>query len=86
MPKEYLELEVKFQKIGNKIKYKLPVKMFCERMNTEIPNSMTLDKNDGLILSWLGRDVDSLFKKTNTIYKKVNLNQAYDYCDKPKGA
>jgi hypothetical protein len=86
MGKGHLELEVKFKKIGSKIKYQLPVKMFCERMNTEIPNSMTLDKTDCLIVNWLGRDTDSLFKKTNTIYRKVNLNQAYDNCDKPKGA
>jgi hypothetical protein len=78
-------LEVKFQKIGNRIKYKLPVKMFCERMNTEIPNSMTLDKTDALIINWLGKNVDSLFKKTKIIYKKVNINQAYDSCDKPRG-
>ena len=46
----------------------------------------TLDKNDGLIVSWLGKDIDALFKNRSTIYRKVNINQAYDYCDKPKGA
>jgi hypothetical protein len=86
MAKGYLELEVKFKKIGNKIKYTLPVKMYCEIMQTEIQNTMTLDKNDGLIVSWLGKDIDGLFKNRDTIYRKVNINQAYDYCDKPKGA
>ena len=83
MAKGYLELTVKFQKIGNKIKYTLPVKMYCERANTFIPNSMTLDKTDGLIVSWLGKKVDALFKTTSTIFKKVNLSEAYDFCDKP---
>ena len=83
MGKDFLELKVKFTKIGDKIKYQLPVKMFCERMNTEVPNSMTLDKTDGLIVSWLG-DVDKLFKNKKTIFKKVNINLAYDECDKPK--
>lgn len=77
-------LEVKFQKIGNKIKYMLPVKMYCEIGNTYIHNSMTLDKTDNLIVSWLGKNVDRLFKNTDTIFKKVNINQAYDKCDKPK--
>jgi hypothetical protein len=83
MGKDFLELEVKFTKIGNKVKYQLPVKMFCERMDTEVPNSMTLDKTDSLIVTWLG-DVDKVFKTKKTIFKKVNINQAYDKCDKPK--
>ena len=82
MAKGYLELTVKFQKIGNRVKYTLPVKMYCERANTFIPNSMTLDKTDGLIVFWLGNNVDSLFKKTDKIFKKVNLSVAYDFCDK----
>lgn len=77
-------LEVKFKKIGNKIKYMLPVKMYCEIGKTYICNSMTLDKTDSLIVSWLGKNVDRLFKNTDTIFKKVNINQAYDKCDKPK--
>jgi hypothetical protein len=81
--KNCLVLKVKFTKIGNKVKYKLPVKMFCEQMNKEIPNSMNLDKTDLLIKTWLG-DVDKVFKNKTTIYKKVNLNMAYDKCDKPK--
>ena len=83
MPKENLILEVKFQKIRNKVKYTLPVRMVCEHGNIEMPNSMTLDKKDGLIVSWLG-DVEKAFKKSTTIFKKVNINQAYDKCDKPK--
>ena len=78
-----LILEVKFRKIGNKIKYKLPVKMFCTTQNTELPNSATLDKNDCLIKTWLG-NTDRMFKYSNTIYKKVNLSQIYDKCDIPK--
>lgn len=83
MPKDNLILEVKFEKIGNRIKYTLPTKMFCERMNTEIPNSQTFEKTDGLFKVWLG-DVDKAFKKSSTIFKKVNINQVYDRCDKPK--
>jgi hypothetical protein len=44
---------------------------------------MTLDKTDGLIVTWLG-DVDSVFKNRTCVIKKVNLNQLYDECDKPK--
>jgi len=86
MAKGYLLLEVKFKKIGDKVKFTLPVKMECEKMECEIPNYMTLDKTDVLIITWLGKNVDSLFKKTDTIYKKVNISQVYDYCDKPKSA
>ena len=84
MTKNNLILEVKFKKIGNKVKYTLPVRMFCERMQNEISNSMTLDKKDQLLKWWLGNNIDNLFKKRNTIYKKVNLNYAYDSCDIPK--
>jgi len=83
MAKNLLELKVKFTKIGNKIKCQLPVKMFCEEMNSEIPNSMTLDKTDGIILSWFS-DVDKSFKSQKVIFKKVNLSLVYDKCDKPK--
>lgn len=83
MPKDHLVLEVKFTKIGNKVKYKLPVRMFCTDMNNEIPNTMTLDKNDGLIKAWIG-DVDQAFKTKRVIYKKVIINYAYDRCDTPK--
>jgi len=38
MSKNSLILEVKFQKIGNRIKYTLPVAMYCERMKKDIPN------------------------------------------------
>lgn len=79
-----LTLEVKFEKIGNKIKYTLPVDMWCTRMNTYLPKSSTLDKTDGVIIVWLGKNVDKLFKTTNTIYRKVNLSQIYDPCDIPK--
>ena len=84
MGKNKLILEVKFTKIGNKVKYTLPVRMFCKRMKNEISNSMTLNKNDQLLKWWLGNNIDDLFKKRNTIYKKVNLNYVYDYCDIPK--
>lgn len=83
MAKNALVLEVKFKKIGDKVKYTLPVRMICQHGQKELPNSMTLDKTDGLIVSWLG-DADKAFKKRDTIYKKVNLGLAYDTCDKPK--
>lgn len=79
-----LSLTVKFTKIGNKIKYQLPVKMFCTRMNEYVANSMTLDKNDLVITGWLGNNVNDLFKIRNTIYKKVDIGQVYDDCDIPK--
>lgn len=79
-----LKLIVKFEKIGNKIKYTLPVKMFCTRMNTELPNSQIFEKTDGLYRTWLGKNIDSLFKKRSVIYRKVLLNQIYDSCDVPK--
>lgn len=75
-------LRVKFTKIGNRIKYELPVKMYCTEMQTELPNSGTLDKTDCLYKVWLG-DVDKVFKKTNVIYKKVFIYQLYDPCDIP---
>lgn len=78
-----LILEVKFQKIGSRIKYTLPVKMFCEKQDCEIPHTKTLDKNDNVIKTWLG-DTNRMFKYNNTIYKKVCLNLIYDKCDKPK--
>lgn len=81
--KDSLELKVKFTKIGNKVKFKLPVRMFCVRMCNEVQNSMTLSKEDGLIKAWLG-DVDQVFKNNNTVIKKVCLNFVYDSCDKPK--
>jgi len=84
MSKNNLILEVKFTKIGNKIKFLLPVRMFCERMQNEISNTMILDKNDMLIKNWLGNNIDDIFKNRKTIYKKVCLNYLYDYCDKPK--
>lgn len=84
MPKDKLILEVKFTKIGNKIKYELPVRMFCERQNNEIANTMTLDKNDSTIIVWLGKNPDRLFKKSNVIFKKVFIGQVYDKCDKVK--
>lgn len=85
--KDALILEVKFQKIGNKIKYTLPVKMYCERMQNEIPNSATLDISDLVIKEWLGetKDVKKIFKKSTTIFRKVNLSLVYDKCDKPIG-
>lgn len=58
-----LFLVVRFTKIGNKIKYELPVRMFCTAMQREIPNSQCYDKTDGLYVSWLGRNIDKLFKK-----------------------
>jgi len=84
MAKGHLELEVKFTKLKNgKVKYQLPVKMVCSHGDTEIPNSMTLTKDDGLIKLWLGNS-DKAFGKRNVIFKKVNLSQAYDDCDKVK--
>jgi len=78
-----MELKVKFTKLDNdKIKYQLPCKMFCDRMNEEIPNNMTLDKTDSVIKIWLG-DSDKAFKNKNVIYKVVNIRQVYDPCDKP---
>lgn len=81
-----MKIIVKFTKIGNKVKYKLPFKMFCKRMQTFIANSGTLDKSDTLITSWLGKDSDSLFKKTKTVFVKVNMNQIYDKCDSPRNS
>ncbi len=70
MPKNTLYLKVKFTQIGAKVKYTLPVRMVCEHNNQEIANSMTLNKDDMLITYWLGEN--------------VNINEAYDHCDKPK--
>ena len=84
MSKNNLILQVKFTKYGNKIKFMLPVRMFCDRMQNEISHTMTLNKNDQLFKHWLGNNIDDIFKNRKTIYKKVCLNYLYDYCDKPK--
>jgi len=75
-------LQVKFTKIGHKIKFELPVKMFCEKMQKELPNSFTFDKTDLIFNSWK-INVDKAFKTSNVIFKKVDINQIYDECDKP---
>lgn len=80
--KRSFKVKVKFTKIGNKIKYELPFKIFCHRMERELPHTGTFDKTDMLYSVWIG-DVDKAFKKSNIIYRKVNLVQIYDDCDKP---
>lgn len=80
--KNTLSLEVKFTRIGNMVKYNLPVRMVCDHCG-EIPNSQTLHKDDLLIVAWLG-DVEKAFRKRSVIFKKVILNRAYDSCDHPK--
>lgn len=77
---EGLWIKVKFTKIGNKIKYQLPCKLFCTEMNNEIQNSLTLDKNDRQIIYWLGTNPERLFKNRNSIIRKVNI-QPWDSCD-----
>lgn len=76
-------IQVKFTKIGNKIKYELPFNIYCTVMKKFDSRSKTLDKDDGLILTWLGtkQEIDKLFKNRNVIYKKVELVQKYDHCD-----
>lgn len=80
--KRSFKVKAKFTKIGNKIKYELPFKIYCHDMKRELPHTGTFDKNDGLYKSWIG-DVNKAFKNTNIIYRKVNLIQIYDDCDKP---
>ena len=76
-------IQVKFTKIGNKIKYELPFDIYCTKMKKFDSRGKTLDENDGLIRTWLGtkQEVDRMFKKRTVIYKKVELVQIYDPCD-----
>lgn len=76
-------IQVKFTKIGNKIKYELPFTPYCTVMKKFDSRGMTLDKNDGLFRIWLGtnQEIDKMFKSRTVIYKKVELVQIYDACD-----
>ena len=81
-----MRVTVKFTKIGNNIKYRLPFRMWCTDTKRFIPNSGTYEKTDGIYKTWLGnaKAIDKLFKQTSVIFKKVELAQVYDPCDIPK--
>ena len=80
-----LFLRVKFTRIGADIKYELPVRLFCKRMNKEMRRSGICSHDSELIKTWLGNNPKRLFEKHKTIYRKVNIRQIYDNCDVPIG-
>ena len=65
------KIKVTIYPLGNRIKYRIFGRMYCNKMKAEIPNSGTFDKYDGLWGTLFGnrRNVEKFLHRNKPITK-----------------
>ncbi|HYF66076.1 MAG TPA: hypothetical protein VD886_24815 [Herpetosiphonaceae bacterium] len=76
--------------LGGRIKYRLAGRVFCARMQAELPNSRTLDQDDLIWLNVFGsrRWIARFLARARPVARLVRLGDlGYDDCDQfvPEG-
>ncbi len=83
-PMTQQKVKVELTPLGDKIKFRIVGKVFCSRMNMEMPKSGTYRKNDLVWNAVFGSRVETakFLKKNRKINKVMTINLlGYDYCD-----
>jgi hypothetical protein len=60
--------------LGNRIKYRIFGRVYCSTLKKELANSMTLNKRDGVWLTFFGglKNVNKFLAKNKSITKVIN--------------
>lgn len=78
------KVKVTIYPLGNRIKYRIFGRMYCNRMMSEMPNSRTFDKRDGIWYSVFGskRNIERFIHLNKPITRVVHPQiLGYDSCD-----
>lgn len=78
-----MNAEVRFTPLGNRIKYRITGKVFCNRMQIEIANNKTYYANDAIWLNvFTKQELHNFLIRNKPVTKVINLSAlGYDSCD-----
>lgn len=78
------KVKVTIYPLGDRIKYRIFGRMYCNRMKSEMPNSRTFSKNDGMWRCVFGgkKNVEKFLHLNKPITRVIHPQLlGYDSCD-----